>query len=78
MEEAFRFATAIVLLALAVPLGNLLAKATKEELKQGRKWFKLLMIACLAGSIPALIFRNDVIFFSLLFIAVVTSRSVKK
>lgn len=78
MGEVYNFAIAIILLALAIPLGNLLAKATKEELHKGRKWFKLLMIACLIGSIPALIFRKDVIFFSLLFIAVVTSRSVKK
>ncbi len=77
MEEVYKFAIAIVLLALAIPLGNMLAKATKEELHKGRKWFKGLMILSLIGAVVFLFIRKDVIFFSLLFIAIVTSRSVK-
>ena len=67
----------LVVLALGIPIGDLLAKYTKEELKAGRKWFNLIVIVCLAGSIIALLIWNDILLFSLLFIAIVTSRSLK-
>ncbi len=67
----------IVVLGLGIPIGNLLAKWTKEELEGGRKWFKILIVVSLIGGIWGLIFENDVIMFSLFFIAIVTSRSLK-
>jgi hypothetical protein len=78
MLEIYGVFIGIAILGLSIPIGNLLAKAAKEELKAGRHWFKLLIILSLAGAVVFLVLRKDALFFSLLFIAVVTSRSVKK
>lgn len=78
MEELYKLIMGVIVLALGVPLGNLLAKSTKEELKKGRFYFKIFMIISLIGALVFLVLRNDVIFFSLLFIAIVTSRSLRK
>jgi len=78
MQEIFGLIIGISVLLLGIPLGSLLAKSTKEELSQGQKWFKLIIIASFLGSIASLIIRNDVLFFSFLFVSIVTSRSFKK
>lgn len=63
---------------LGFPLGAILAKITKEELKLGQKWFKILIFLGLISSIFGLILKNDsVLFFSLFFMAV-TSQSLSK
>lgn len=77
MMEMIKLIVGIVVLGLGIPIGNLLAKWTKEELEGGRKWFKILIVVSLIGGIWGLIFENDVIMFSLFFIAIVTSRSLK-
>lgn len=78
MQEIFRVFIGIAVLLVGVPIGSYLAKLTKEELKQGKKWFKLIIIFSLFGSIISLILKNDILFFSFLFIAIVTSRSLRK
>lgn len=78
MQQIYQIILGIALLALGIPIGNLLAKATKEELKSGKKYFKILIIASLVGALVFLILGNDILLFSLLFIAIVTSRSLKK
>jgi len=78
MEQIYTFILGVTLLILGIPIGNLLAKMTKEELKQGKKWFVLLIALSLAGAIVFLILGNDALLFGLLFIAIVTSRSLKK
>ena len=78
MQELYSFALGIILLALGIPIGNLLAKVTKEELKPGKNWFKLIIILSLIGAVVFLFIRNDALLFTFLFIAVVTSRSLKK
>ena len=78
MEQIYTFILGVTLLILGIPIGNLLAKITKEELVQGRKWFVLLIALSLTGAIVFLVFNNDALLFGLLFIAVVTSRSLKK
>lgn len=75
--ELIQIPIAIVFLVLGIPLGNLLARMTKEELKYGRKWFKLIIILSLLGAIVFLILRKDALLFGLLFIAIVASRSLK-
>jgi len=35
----------IVFLLLSVPVGILISKLARDELKQGEKWFKLLIIS---------------------------------
>ena len=77
MQQIYAFSIGIVLLILGIPIGNLLAKATKEELKSGQRWFKLIIIISLIGAIISLILGNDVLLFTFLFMVIVTSRSLK-
>lgn len=76
MQEVFKILIGIGVLLLGIPIGNLLAKNTKEELKAGQKWFRLILIISLIGGTIGLFIGNDVILFSFFFIAIVTSRSL--
>ncbi|MEM4703303.1 MAG: hypothetical protein QXP53_02360 [Candidatus Pacearchaeota archaeon] len=40
------------------PVGLLIANTCKEELKPGRKWFKLIMLACLVVIVLSLFFSS--------------------
>ena len=77
MQEIFTFLLAILVLILGIPLGDILAKITQEELKPGKKWFLILICLSLIGAIVSLIINKDDLMFSFLFIAIVTSRSLK-
>ncbi|MBU1894261.1 MAG: hypothetical protein KJ983_00405 [Candidatus Omnitrophica bacterium] len=77
MDELFKILIGLVVLVLGILIGNFLARVTKEELKSGQKWFRLIVIFSLIGGFVGLLFGNDVLMFSLFFIAVVTSRSLK-
>ena len=76
MQEIFKILIGIFILILGFPIGNLLARYTQEELKSGKIWFQLLIILSLIGAILSLIFKQDAILFTCLFIAIVTSRSL--
>ena len=78
MQEVYNLIIGVLLLISGIPIGNILARMTKEELKPGKKWFKILIIISLIGAIISLIIGNDVFMFSFLFIAIVTGRSLKK
>ena len=78
MQEIFKLFIGVLVLILGIPIGNFLAKKTKEELKDGKKWFKLLIVLSLIGGFIGLIIGNDTILFTFFFIAIVTSRSLKK
>lgn len=78
MQESLRILIGVFVLILGIPIGNWLSKATKEELGQGQKWFKRIVIISLIGVLVGLILRNDVLLFSFAFIAIVTSRSLKR
>jgi len=78
MQEMMKILIGIVVLILGIPIGNILAKNTREELKSGRKWFLLLIFLSLIGAVISLILRNDSLMFTFLFIAIVTSRSLVK
>jgi hypothetical protein len=61
----------VILITLAgYPIGLLLANYTKEELKSGRKWFKLLMLFSIVMVIISFIFfsRNNLFFLLAVFI----------
>jgi len=78
MQDIIRILIGIVFLILGIPIGNLLARWTKEELGSGQKWFRLMIIAGLIGSVVSLISGNDILLFTFLFIMVITSRSLKE
>ena len=71
MQDIYSIPIWIVFLILGVPIGNILAKNTPEELKDGRKWFLIIIFLSLLGDIINLIFKNDVLMFTFLFIAIV-------
>ncbi|MCK5149388.1 hypothetical protein KAJ87_00490 [Candidatus Pacearchaeota archaeon] len=78
MQQTIKLIIGVFVLILGFPIGIFLAKKTKEELKSGKKWFKLIIIISLIGGIVGLIIKNDVLMFSFFFIAIVTSRSLKE
>ena len=77
MEEMIKLLIGIGMLVLGFFLGGFLAKKTKDELKSGQKWFRIIVILGLIGGVVGLVLGNDFLFFSFLFITVVTSRSLK-
>ena len=77
MQEVYKILIGIAVLILGIPIGNLLAKFTKEELKAGQSWFIIIVILGLIGGVIGLIIGNDVLMFTMFFIAIVTSRSLK-
>lgn len=76
MQEILKIIIGIAVLVLGFPIGNFLAKITKDEKKQGKFWFRLIVILSLIGGFAGLILGNDILLFSLFFIAIVTSRSL--
>ncbi len=73
---------AIVIALLGYPIGLLIARYTREELAQGRKWFRIIMLACLIVMALAFIFTwgNTLLFLvsSLTFIILVSLASLVK
>ena len=78
MQEIFKLLIGVAVLILAFPIGNILAKKTKEELKQGRIWFKIIVYVGLVGGVVGMFIGNDVLMFSFFFMALVTSRSLRR
>jgi len=78
MQEILKIFIGIAALAFGIPIGNILSKNTREELKDGRRWFILLILLSLVGAVISLIFGEDSLLFTFLFIAIVTSRSLGK
>ncbi len=77
MQDVIKILVGIIVLFLGVFVGNLLVKFTKEELKTGQGWFRIIIILSLIGGVIGLIIGNDVLMFTMFFIAIVTSRSLK-
>lgn len=68
----------IIILLLAIPLGLLLTRIANDELKDGRIWFKILIVLCLIGGILFLLIRKSIIGLTLFFILIVTLVSYLK
>jgi len=77
MEEVLKLSIGILILLCGIPIGMFLAKMTKEELKQGQKYFRLIILLSLIGGFIGLIMLNDFLMFSMFFITIVTSQSLK-
>jgi len=78
MIQSLNFLIGIVILILGFPLGNYLAKVTKEELRSGQRWFKIIIFLSFIGAAASIFLKNDTILFTFLFIIIVTSRSLRK
>ena len=78
MNEFISFALGVFVLLLGFPIGSLLAKQTKGELKAGQGWFKIILLVSFIGAVISLIVRNDVLMFGFLFMFIITSRSLRR
>jgi hypothetical protein len=78
MQEILKFIIGALALLLAFLIGDHLARLTREELKQGRPWFNLIIVASLLGAFISALLGNDALLFTFLFIAIVTSRSLRR
>jgi len=78
MNEITKLIIGTIVIFLGIPIGNFLASMTKEELKSGQVWFRIITILSLIIGIIGLIIKNDLVLFSFFFIAIVTSRSLIK
>jgi hypothetical protein len=77
MLEDYSFYIGIIVLLLGIPIGKFLARITKEELKSGEKWFKIIILVSFIGAIGSLFIKNDAMLFSFLFMVIVTNQSLK-
>ncbi|MFH1801386.1 MAG: hypothetical protein ABH804_00940 [archaeon] len=77
MQEIFRLIIGILVLTAGFFIGNILARYTKEELKQGQFWFKAVIFLSFIGAVVSFAMMNDTLLFTFLFIAIVVSRSLK-
>ena len=68
----------ITLLLLAIPTGYLIAWMAKDELKQGRKWFRILVIGSILGVVWFWLTGKYVISWTLSFIGIVALVSLIK
>lgn len=48
----------IVIVLLGYPIGLLIAKLTKEELKAGRKWFRILVFVSAIAIVASILFTT--------------------
>ncbi|MFA5993073.1 MAG: hypothetical protein WC796_05190 [Candidatus Pacearchaeota archaeon] len=82
MKEWLTYLIGVIVLVCGIPIGLMLKKATKEELKSGKKYFKIIWIGCLilaviAAFVPIAVVLKRTVIFSLLFIAIVSFISWK-
>jgi hypothetical protein len=78
MQEIIKILIGILVLIAGIPIGIILAKLTKEELKQGQKWFKIILLISFIGGITGLIIKNDILLFSFLFMAIICWGSLRR
>jgi hypothetical protein len=77
MEEVLKLLIGSFVLLLGIPIGDLISKLTKEELSSGKIYFKILVLIGLIGGLVGLVMGNDVLLFTMFFISIVTSRSLR-
>jgi hypothetical protein len=68
----------ILLLVLAIPAGFWIAWLARDELVQGRKWFRILIIVSIIGIIGFWIYGFPYISFTMGFILIVSFISLAK
>ncbi len=67
-----------LILLLAVPVGFLIAWLGRDELIQGRKYFRILIIVSILGSIFSFIYLERFYLYSFLFVLIVSLISLIK
>lgn len=77
MNEIIKLIIGIIVLGMGYFIGELLARYTKEELKPGRRYIKIVVLLGLIGGVVGLILENDFLLFGFFFMAIVAERSLK-
>ena len=67
----------ILILILGIPIGYLIAYSARDELKQGRRWFKLIVFLSLILGIMFWFFNAE-ISYSLFFLCILSFVSLWK
>lgn len=78
MQELVKLFIGVVILLSGIPLGNFLARVTNDEQEKGQKWFRFIVLIGIIGGFIGLIIGNDIILFTFFFIAIVTSKSLRR
>ncbi len=68
----------IIILLLAFPIGYLISWMAREELVQGKKWFKILIAISFFVGIFSLIYNLREIFYTSIFMIIVAGISLRK
>ncbi|MBS3091039.1 hypothetical protein J4217_01150 [Candidatus Pacearchaeota archaeon] len=68
----------IIFLVLAIPIGYLIAYWCKDELVDGRKWFRILIIVSIIGALGFYLFGFSYISLTFGFILIVSLISLIK
>ena len=76
MIEILKLFVGTGVLIIGFFIGKILANQTKDELKDGKKYFIILVWVGLIGGFIGLVIGSDVLLFTMFFIAIVTSRSI--
>lgn len=82
LKYIMEYLIVLFILGLAVPIGYTIRHFTKDELKQGKKYFKIIWISGIILSLIALTLNFNIIIkktaiFSLIFISIVSFISWK-
>jgi hypothetical protein len=77
MQEIIKLLICVIVLSFGIPIGDYLALKTKKELPDGQVWFKGIIITSLILGFVGLIIKDDVLLFTMFFIAIITSRSLR-
>lgn len=68
----------IIILLIAIPIGYLIAWTARDELVQGRKWFKILIVLTFLCSVVFYIREERYSILAAAFIAIVSGISLWK
>lgn len=68
----------VFVLLTSIPVGLVLARLTPEELADGRKWFKLIILVSVLGVCLFYFLKNYVIALTFVYILIVTFVSFMK
>lgn len=80
MNEVIQILLYILLLAISTLSGFVIAKYTKDELKQGKKWFLALMLIGIFGALLSLLLKRiaeAILLFSIASIAFVSWKKAR-
>ncbi|MBS3072002.1 hypothetical protein J4408_03355 [Candidatus Pacearchaeota archaeon] len=68
----------LIFLALAVPVGFLIVSLTEDELKEGKKWFRIIFVVSIVLAALCFVYGWSAAANTLVFMAIVAFVSILK